>query len=340
MLPGDRGKDMARSLRGKVAIVTGASSGVGWECATYLGRAGVKLCVTARRREALEKLRDELKEKGVEVLVVPGDVSVQADVENVVARCIEHYGRVDILVNDAGVQVYAPFEQLEWEEITRVFDVTCFGYFRFARAVLPHFRAQGSGHIINVLSMLARGGAPLLSAYASAKHALWGWAQSLQTELTGSGIDLSNVFVPSVATPMFDHARTKLGMAPLPIPPTYHPRIIGRAVLRCARKPNPALVPVFLQGSLILWLQHQAPWVGNAILGHWGARLQMRPTPAPKDQGNLFEPVRQGVGPLGSVPPTARWKRWGATAALIGGVGAAAGAAGWGALRLTRRAIV
>ncbi|HWV38437.1 MAG TPA: SDR family NAD(P)-dependent oxidoreductase [Vulgatibacter sp.] len=321
---------MARSLRGKVAIVTGASSGVGWECARYLAKAGVKLCVTARRKEALELLRAELERQGAECLVVPGDVSVQRDVENVVSRCLSHYGRIDILVNDAGVQVYAPFEQLEWEEITRVFDVTCFGYFRFARAVLPHFRAQGSGHIINVLSMLSRGGAPLLSAYASAKHALWGWAQSLQTELTGSGIDLSNVFVPSVATPMFDHAPTKLGMAPMPIPPTYHPRIIGKAVLRCARKPNPALVPVFLQGSLILWLQHNAPWVGNALLGRWGARLQMRPMPVAKGQNNLFEPVARGVGPTGSVPPTPRWKRWGATAALFAGVGAGVGAAGLG----------
>lgn len=328
---------MARSLRGKVAIVTGASSGVGWECASYLGRAGVKLCVTARREEALERLRAELERHGVECLVVPGDVSVQRDVENVVSRCLAHYGRIDILVNDAGVQIYAPFEQLEWEEITRVFDVTCFGYFRFARAVLPHFRAQGSGHIINVLSMLSRGGAPLLSAYASAKHALWGWAQSLQTELTGSGIDLSNVFVPSVATPMFDHAPTKLGMAPMPIPPTYHPRIIGKAVLRCARKPNPALVPVFLQGSLILWLQHNAPWVGNVLLGRWGARMQMRPMPVAAGQNNLFEPVRRGVGPTGSVPPTPRWKRWGATAALLAGVGASVGAAGLGAWSIGRR---
>jgi len=328
---------MARSLRGKVAIVTGASSGVGWECARYLGMAGVKLCVTARREEALERLRAELEGHGVECLVVPGDVSVQRDVENVVSRCLAHYGKIDILVNDAGVQIYAPFEQLEWEEITRVFDVTCFGYFRFARAVLPHFRAQGSGHIINVLSMLSRGGAPLLSAYASAKHALWGWAQSLQTELTGSGIDLSNVFVPSVATPMFDHAPTKLGMAPMPIPPTYHPRIIGKAVLRCARKPNPALVPVFLQGSLILWLQHNAPWVGNVLLGRWGARMQMRPMPVAAGQNNLFEPVRKGVGPTGSVPPTPRWKRWGATAALLAGVGAGIGAAGLGAWSVGRR---
>ncbi|HEY0097053.1 MAG TPA: SDR family NAD(P)-dependent oxidoreductase, partial [Archangium sp.] len=98
---------MARQeLRGKVAIVTGASSGVGWQAAVRLGEAGVKLCITARRVEALEKLRHALNEKGVECISVPGDVTVQADVEQVVRECVTHYGRVDILVNDAAVQSY------------------------------------------------------------------------------------------------------------------------------------------------------------------------------------------------------------------------------------------
>jgi short-subunit dehydrogenase len=87
---------------------------------------------------------------------------------------------MDILVNDAAVQSYGLFEELPWEHITRTFDVTCFGYMRFARAVLPHFRSQGSGHIINVLSMLSKGGAPLLSIYTAAKHALLGWQKSLK----------------------------------------------------------------------------------------------------------------------------------------------------------------
>lgn len=312
-----------KKLEGQVAIVTGASSGVGWDAARHLANEGVKLCVTARRQDALERLCEEVRSRGGSCIAAPGDVSSQEDVERVVQTCLETYGTIDILVNDAGVQAYAPFEQYEWEEIERVFDVTCFGYFRFARAVLPVFRKNGKGHIINVLSMLSRGGAPLLSAYAAAKHALWGWAQSLQLELTGSGIELSNIFVPSVATPMFDHAPTKMGFAPQPIPPTYDPDLIGREVVRCAKKPNPESVPTFLQGSLILWLQRHAPWVGNVILGKWGAKMQMRPIPLRRERGNLFEPVPQGVGPRGSVPPTKPWVRYGATALILGALGGA-----------------
>jgi hypothetical protein len=92
------------------------------------------------------------------------------------------------------------------------------------------------------------------------------------------------------------------------------------------------MVPVFLQGTLILWLQRLAPWVGNALLGRFGARMQMRPMPRDPNYGNLFEPVRPGVGPLGSVPPTKPWIRYGATAAILGTLGAA----GLGAWRLRR----
>lgn len=328
---------MAREdLRGKVAIVTGASSGVGWQSAVRLAEQGVRLCVTARRAEALEKLQIQVLRLGGECLVAPGDVTVQEDVERVVRACVEHYGRVDILVNVAAVQSYGFFEELPWEHLTRTFDVNCFGYMRFARAVLPHFRAQGSGHILNVQSMLSKGGAPLLVAYASAKHATLGWAKSLELELRGTGISVSNVLVPSVATPMFDHAPTQLNLAPMPVPPTYEPDVPARAVVKCARRPGRTVVPVFLQGKLILWMDRWLPQVGKWILGRFGARMQVREKPLDRPEGNLFHPVPQGVGPRGSVPPTPRWKRFTATAGLVALASGALGGVALGARGLVR----
>jgi len=313
---------MARQdLKGKVAIVTGASSGVGWQTAVRLGEAGVMLCVTARRVEALEKLRHQLQARGVECIAVPGDVTVQADVEQVVRECLAHYGRVDILVNDAAVQSYGFFDELPWEHLTRTFDINCFGFMRFARAVLPHFKERGHGHIINVQSMLSRGSAPLLAAYTASKHATLGWAKCLKMELRGSGIQVSNVLVPSVATNMFAHAPTMFGLAPKPVPPTYDPDVAARAVLRCARRPGKTVVPVFLGGRLLLWLNHFVPWLGVAIMSRFGARMQMRDEPIDRPEGNLFQPVPQGVGPYGPVPPTPKWKRFSATAGLIALVG-------------------
>ena len=325
-----------RSLRNQVAIVTGASSGVGWQTAVRLAEQGVKLCVTARREDPLRTLERELVARGSECLVVPGDVTNDADVERVVSECLRAHGRIDILVNDAAVQAYARFQDYRWEEITRVFDVTCFGYFRFARAVLPHFERQGSGHLINVLSMLSLGAAPLLSTYTAAKHALYGWAESLRLELYGTGIEVSGVMVPSVSTPMFDHAPMKLGRAPRPIPPTYDTDIAARAVVRCAQRPDPRAIPVFLQGTFILWLQRRFPFIGEFILGRFGERLQMRKERVDPNRGNLFEPLPEGVGPQGSVPPTPRWQRFGLALALGAFVAGLLGGAGYGAYRATR----
>jgi short-subunit dehydrogenase len=328
---------MAREdLRGKVAVVTGASSGVGWQSAMRLAEQGVRLCVTARRREALETLSSEIQRQGGECLVVPGDVTVQEDVERVVATCVEHYGRVDLLVNVAAVQSYAHFEELPWEHLTRTFDVNCFGYMRFARAVLPHFRRQGQGHILNVQSMLSQGAAPLLSAYAASKHATLGWAKSLEMELHGTGIQVSNVLVPSVATPMFDHAPTRLNRAPVPVPPTYEPDVAARAVLKCARSPGRTVVPVFLQGYLMLWMDQLVPQVGKWLLSNFGERMQMRDQPVDRPEGNLFHPVSQGVGPRGSVPPTPRWVRFSATAGLVALAGGTLGGMALGARALAR----
>ena len=313
----------SQDLKGKVAIVTGASSGVGWQTAVRLGEAGVRLCVTARRVEALEKLRHQLEERGVECISVPGDVTVQEDVEQVVRECLTHYGRVDLLVNDAGVQSYGLFDELPWEHITRIFDINCFGFMRFARAVLPHFRAQGSGHILNIQSMLSKGSAPLLSAYSASKHATLGWAKSLEMELMGTGIQVSNILVPSVSSNMFAHAPTMFGLAPKPVPPTYDVDVVARAAVRCARRPGKTVVPVFLQGRLMLWVNAIAPWAGKLIMGQWGARMQMRDEPVDRPEGNLFHAIPQGVGPEGPVPPTPRWKRYSATAglmALMGGL--------------------
>jgi hypothetical protein len=108
-----------------------------------------------------------------------------------------------------------------------------------------------------------------------------------------------------------------LGFAPRPVPPTYDTDVAARAVVECARRPHPAKVPVFLQGSLILWLQRWAPWVGETILKKWGVRLQTRGLRLSRPEGNLFAPIPEGVGPYGSVPPTPAWQRTCAAGAIL-----------------------
>ncbi len=327
---------MRQGLKGKVAIVTGASSGVGWQSAVRLAEQGVKLLVVARRGEALEMLCRELRAKGHEAHAFACDVTDAQQVEAAVSECLNRYGKVDILVNNAAVQAYGYFDQLRWEEIERTFNVNAFGSFRFARAVLPHFRRQGSGHIINVASMLSVGAAPLLSAYTASKHAQFGWSESLRLELHGTGIDVSAILVPSVATPMFDHAPSHFDTTPRPVPPTYHPDVAANAVVKVAKKPNSKEIPVLLQGSLMIWAQRLFGPLTDRLMGRFGARMQMGNAPLDRKRGNLFEPVPQGVGPLGSVPPTATWKRWTGGAAIAALAAGAMAGVSFGAAKAAR----
>ncbi len=327
---------MRQELKGKIAIITGASSGVGWQSAVRLAEEGVRLLVVARRGEALELLCRELRAKGHEAYAFVCDVTEQEQVEAAVTECLNRYGKIDILVNNAAVQAYGYFDQLSWEEIERTFQVNAFGCFRFARAVLPHFRRQRSGHIINVASMLSVGAAPLLSAYTAAKHAQFGWSEALRLELHGTGIDVSAVLVPSVSTPMFDHAPTHFDAAPQPVPPTYHPDVAAMAVVKVAKKPKSKEIPVFLQGSLIIWAQRLIGPLTDRIMGRFGARMQMRNEPVHRPRGNLFEPIPQGVGPMGSVPPTPKWKRYGGTAAIAAIAAGALAGVSFGATKVAK----
>lgn len=326
-----------RSLEGQVALVSGASSGVGWQTACELGEEGLKLCLTARRREPLEALRRSLAERGIEAIVVPADVTRAEDVDAVVAQCIAAFGRLDVLVNVPGVQLFAPFEGYRWEEITRIVDVNFFGYLRFARAALPAFRRQRKGHIINVLSVFAEMGFPLFSIYAATKHALLGWADSLRLELKGSGVDVSNVLLPPVATPFYDVAPTRLGREPRPPPPVHSPGAAARAIVRCAQRPRPRYVPALLQGKLAIAARRALPGLVDAALQRWGMSLVTGRRPVERPEGNLFAPVEAHAGPRGTARVTPPWRRLTANAAALAGLAGVAVAVLWGANGIVRR---
>lgn len=310
-----------RELNGSVAIVTGASSGIGWQSAIDFAEKGVRLCVTARREKPLQLLKEEIEKRGGECLVITGDVSQPEDIDRVVSECVKHYGRIDTLLNNASVQVYGKFEDYEWRDIEQIFKVNCFGYLRFARAVLPHFRRQKSGHIVNVLSVLATGSLQLFSIYAATKAAIFGWAKCLGLELSGTDIHVSNILMPAVATPLYDHALNKTGRAHKPLPPIYDTRMAARSVLKVARKPKEEYIPVFWQGKLLLASKDWAPPIRRWVLRKWGMRWQDRNYLKDPNHGNLYHPVPEGFGPKGSLEPTAKWKRFAPAMVLAGAIG-------------------
>src|SRR5215210_5655746 len=162
-----------------VAIVTGASAGIGGATAQALYAAGYRVFGTYRRPPAT-------RVAGIEYLAC--DVTSDASVEAVVSQVLAQAGRIDLLVNNAGVGLVAGAEESSLEQAKSLFDVNLFGVVRLTKAVLPAMRRQGSGRIVNISSVMGLIPAPFMALYAASKHAVEGYSESLDHEIRGSGI--------------------------------------------------------------------------------------------------------------------------------------------------------
>ncbi len=225
---------------GPVVVVTGASAGVGRAIAHRFSRAGWRIALIARDREALEQVRREVEEMGGTALAIPTDV---ADAEAVFAaaqQVANSFGGIDVWINDAMVTVFSPLWEMTPEEFRRVTDVTYLGFVHGTMAALRHMRPVGRGTIIQIGSALAYRGIPLQSAYCGAKHAIRGFTDSLRTELIheGSRIRLSMIQLPAVNTPQFEWARTHMPRQPRPVAPVVQPEVIADTVFEAAHKPR------------------------------------------------------------------------------------------------------
>lgn len=163
-----------------VALVTGASSGIGRAAARALSDAGYTVVGTSRNAATTQPLDG--------VSFVDLDVSSDASVDTAVAALVERFGRIDLLVNNAGIGGSGAAEETSAEQARRIFDTNVFGVIRTTRAVLPHMRAQGSGRIVNVSSVLGFIPAPYMAVYAATKHAVEGYSESLDHEVRQYGV--------------------------------------------------------------------------------------------------------------------------------------------------------
>jgi len=192
-------------FQNKVTIVTGASSGIGRALATALARQGARVALAARRGEALAKIAGEITRQGGTAVAVPADVTRKEQVEKLVRGVLDRWGRVDILISNAGEYIRGPILALDPAEIQRSFDVNFFGGIHCVKAILPHMVAQKSGHIVFMTSMDGKIGLPPDAPYVSAKFALTGFCEVLRQEVRGSGISVTNILPGRVDTPMIEH---------------------------------------------------------------------------------------------------------------------------------------
>jgi len=187
-------------LAGKVVVITGATSGIGWALAVQAKLAGATVIGTGRDPDRLMALAQRVDR------ALSMEVTDPRSVEVAVAAVVDAFGRIDVLVNNAGVGLFRSWEETTEEDLTRILEVNLVGVARVSRAFLPTMIAQGGGNLIAIASVAGRRGYPLHSAYCASKHGLIGWSRALRKELAGTGVQVTVLCPPVVDTPFFANA--------------------------------------------------------------------------------------------------------------------------------------
>ena len=172
------------TIKGKVAVITGASSGIGYATALALSKAGAKVAIGARRTDKLEQLENEIKKNGGEVLSHKLDVTKKDDCNAFVDQAIKKWGTVDILVNNAGLMPLSFVKNLKVDEWEQMIDVNIKGVLFCTAAAIPHMKEKKSGHIVNISSVAGRIVFPSGSVYCATKHAVTAFSEGLRQELS------------------------------------------------------------------------------------------------------------------------------------------------------------
>ena len=273
----------------QVAVVMGASSGIGRATALLLARKGARVVVAARRQDALDELVAEIERAGGQAIAVAADVTDFDQINGVARAAISKWGRIDTWVHTAAAAMYARFEETSPEEYQRVIEVTQIGAAWGAMVALPHLKKSG-GALIQVSSVEALVGIPYQAAYGSAKHGMKAYLDVLRIELHHDDIPVSvtNIMPSGINTPFFSNARTKLGVKPMAVPPMYQPEIVAGAILAAAQKPIPEII-VGGSGVMFALLKRLSPHLVDLSLRKLSFKMQKTDEPKSQDApDNLF----------------------------------------------------
>lgn len=279
--------------RRPVAVVTGASGGVGRATAVKLAEVGFDVALLARGDAGLEGAAKDVEAAGGRSLQLSVDVSSYDEVERAAARAEEQLGEIDVWVNDAMTTVFAPVGEIEPADFERAVKVTFLGQVWGTMAALKRMRPRDRGTIVNVGSALAFIGIPLQSAYCSSKFACRGFFESTRAELLheGSQVRLSMVHLPAVNTPQFDWSQTTMSHHPQPVPPIYQPEIPARFIVEAALDGRREKI-VGSWNKLLVVAGRLFPGLGNqyAAVGAWNSQLTSKPV-SPDRPDNLRSPA-------------------------------------------------
>jgi short-subunit dehydrogenase len=262
-------------LHGRVAAITGASTGIGLACARELARRGAAVVLGARREEKLVEAVRAIRDAGGRADAVVTDVTVEADVARMVERARERFGSLDIMICNAGFGYYGRVEETPVDVMRRMVDVNFMGSFYGARVAMPIFRVQGRGHLVLVSSIVGRRGVSLMSGYSATKCAQVGFAESLRAELSGTPIHISVVFPISTDTEFRDTMQRDYGHVVTGLGPKQTAAHVARAVADCLERPRPEVYP-YRRAKLLAVVSVIAPGLADRFVKRYGRRREIR----------------------------------------------------------------
>jgi len=279
----------------RVVVITGASSGIGLATALAFAARGDRVVLSARSETSLRRAEADCRVAGAAgTLVVVADVLDEAAVSSVCARAAAEFGRVDVWVHAAAVVAYGRFEDVPSEVFKRVVDTGIHGTAYAARAALVQFRAQGSGTLILVGSLLGEIATPYMGSYVTGKWAVRGLARVLAVETRrDKDIHVCIVSPGAVNTPVYAQSATYAGRTGRPPPPVDPPEKVARAILRCADDPR-ARVSVGLANAAARLGFTALPWAYDALVGPMMQVFGLSRRAAPVVEGNVSAPVPDG----------------------------------------------
>lgn len=276
-----------------VAVITGASAGVGRACAIAFARQGYRVGLLARGMEGLEGAKAEVEAQGGEALILQADVADADAVATAAERAERELGPIDVWVNGAMVTAFSNFVDMSPEEYRRITEVTYLGQVHGTMAALRHMRPRDYGTIVQIGSALSYRSIPLQSAYCGAKFAIRGFTDALRSELLheGSRVRLSMVQLPAVNTPQFEWARNRMPNKPQPMPPIYQPEMAAQAVLRAADEAPRELWVGNSSLKAILGSPLAPAWVDKKMAQQGYSSQQSQEPEEPQRPDNLFSPL-------------------------------------------------
>ncbi|WP_267406527.1 MULTISPECIES: SDR family NAD(P)-dependent oxidoreductase [unclassified Chryseobacterium] len=277
------------SLIGKTVVITGGTSGVGRATAEAFALEGCNIIIAARGQEALDETVALCRDLGVGAKGIPTDVSIASDVQNLANKALQFNGRIDIWVNNAGVMSSGKFEEIPMDINEQVIKTNLFGYMHGAYSVLPIFKKQEDGILINNVSIGGFMPAPYSAVYSATKFGIRGMMECLHGEISDfKNIHICNLY-PQIQRSTGNMHSAKFSGLDFKIPPfAADPRDTAAKIVELAKNPRKDLFPDFT--SLMLkniYGLFPKPIINTASAG---MRLMMRVKNAPPDSGNVLEP--------------------------------------------------